>query len=251
MKIAIYTCITGGYDKLCSPIVIDPRFEYFYFSDSSSDLVPPWIFKQIDISNLNQKDKNRYIKMHPQEFFQDYDVTVYIDGSIKLIGDIYPLILRALSSSEDIFMYQHPHRNCIFTEALACSNYSHDWIWTIASQMRRYAAEGYPVNKGLFEAGVIIRKNSLKSNSLMSMWWREYLAGVKRDQISLPVCAWRLGFELGSLGESDPRFGHRYFKFVDHPPGRNIKMTIRRYINKLITLLVPREKLFNLKNFSK
>jgi hypothetical protein len=246
MRVAVYTCITEGYDTLSSPVIVDPRLEYFCFTDKPENLASPWSFMPINLPHLNAKDKNRFIKMHPHEFFSDYDITVYIDGSIQVVGDIYPLIVAVLNLKEDIFVYKHPQRNCVFAEAAACAHYSHDWIWTIALQMRRYVIEGYPVDNGLFEAGVIIRKNTAAVSSLMEMWWSEYCSGAKRDQLSLPVAAWRLGIPLGSLGKSDPRFGHRYFRFANHPQYWSLKLTARKYINRTIASLISYAKLFGM-----
>ena len=246
LKVVVYTCITGGYDSLSSSVIVDPRVDYFCFTDRPENIVSPWKFIPINLPHLNAKDQNRYIKMHPQEFFSDYGISVYIDGNIQIIGDMYPLILNTLNAPEDIFLYKHLLRNCVFTEAAACAHYSHDWIWIIASQMRRYSMEGYPVDNGLFEANVIIRKNTAHMRSLMDMWWDEYCSGAKRDQLSLTVAAWRLDIPLGSLGENDPRFSQRYFKRVNHPTQRSLKVIVRKYINRSIASFSTYEKLFSL-----
>ena len=244
LKVAVYTCITHGYDSLKAPLFVDKRFSYFCFTDNPSSVMPPWECLPIPLKGLSPKDQNRYIKMHPHEFLPDYDVTVYVDGSIQIVGDVQELILRALSSREDIFLYRHPQRSCIFSEAAACAHYSHDWIWTIASQMRRYRMAGYPVENGVFEGGVIIRKNSNSVRRLMEQWWGEYSSGARRDQLSLPYAAWRLAIPLGSLGVSDARFEGRYFRFVNHPVRRKLGLIIRKHINRSIASLVSYEKLF-------
>lgn len=246
IKIAVYTCITDNYDKLTAPENVDCRLDYYYFTDNSESLTTPWILKPIDLQHLNAKDQNRYIKMYPHKVLPDYDVTVYVDGYIQIVGDLYALICTALKSPEDIFLYKHLQRNCIFAEAAVCAHYSHDWIWIIASQMRRYRTEGYPVDNGLFEANVIIRKNTDRMRCLMDMWWGEYCLGAKRDQLSLPLVAWRLGIPLGSLGESDPRVAQRYFRLVNHPKRRSLKVTVRKYMNRSIASLASYEKLFGL-----
>jgi len=246
LKIAVYTCITQGYDSLKIPLSVDKRLAYFCFTDTPHSVMPPWEFRHIDLKGLSPKDQNRYIKMHPHEFLPGYDVTVYVDGNIQIVGDLYELICTLLNAPEDIFIYKHLLRNCVFAEAAACAHYSHDWLWTIAAQMRRYSSECYPVGNGLFEANVLIRKNTDSIRRLMDTWWCEYRSGAKRDQLSLPYVAWRLGIPLGSLGESDPRFGHRYFRSVDHPTRRSLKLIIRKHINRSIASLVSYEKLFGL-----
>jgi len=251
IKIAVYTCITQGYDSLKIPLSVDERLAYFCFTDTPESVIPPWKFFPIDLKGLSPKDQNRYIKMHPHEFLPSYDVTVYVDGSIQIVGDLYSLICSALHSPEDIFFYQHPLRNCVYAEAAKCSHYSLDWIWTIATQMRRYSKVGYPVGNGLFEANVIIRKTTLCMRRFMDEWWSEYLSGAKRDQLSLPFIAWRLGIPLGSLGESDPRFGQHYFQLVKHTSAmQGLHLDIRKVINRTIATLITYKKLFGLKTGS-
>lgn len=248
-KIAVYTCITQGYDSLTIPKFIDDRLAYYCFTDNPRNVMPPWEFVPIGLSGLSPKDQNRYIKMHPHEFLPNHDITVYVDGNIQIVGDLYELICTTLNSPEDIFLYQHLRRNCVYAEAAACAHHALDWIWTIASQMRRYSKVGYPVGNGLFEANVIIRKNNNLMHRLMVEWWREYCAGAKRDQLSLTFVAWQLGIPLGSLGESDPRFGQHYFHYVQHTAvmQRNLISDIRKSINRTIASLMTYEKLFGLK----
>jgi len=246
IKFAVYTCITQGYDSLKVPLFLDNRLEYICFTDTPEIVVPPWKFFPIDLKGVSPKDQNRYIKMHPHEFLPDYDVTVYVDGNLEIVGDLTTLFYAALNLAEDIFMFRHPWRNCIYQEAAACAHYSFAWIWSIASQMRKYSKAGYPSEHGLFEASVILRKDTARMRHLMNSWWDEYSSGVKRDQLSLTYVAWQLGIPLGSLGECDPRFGQRYFRFIARPRKRKLKLTIRKYINRFIVSLVPYEKLFGI-----
>ncbi len=247
MKIVVYTCITKGYDTLKIPSVTDDRIRYFCFTDTPEIVSPPWELQSLPLDWLDAKGKNRYVKMFPSQYLENHDLSIYLDGSIGIVGDLSVLIEEVLARPEEIFLYSHPQRNCIYSEAAACAHFSHDWIWTIAKQMRRYMEFGFPVNSGLFEAGVLIRKNTSQIEKLMDAWWREYSAGAKRDQLSLPFVAWRTGTALGSLGISDPRFTHRYFRFVNHPSRRELKVILRKYINRLVALLFSYERLFQVK----
>lgn len=234
-KIAVYTCITGGYDELTAPSYIDERIDYFCFADREYDL-KPWIMQPVSKFKLNSKDTNRYIKMHAYEILQDYDITVYIDGNISIIGDLYELIMTCYSRKYDIFMYQHFARDCVYKEADSCVYNSLDWVWTIKRQMNKYFRQGYPVNYGLFEANIIIRKNTRSVQLLMDDWWSEYYSGAKRDQLSLTVCARRQGVSIYSLGDSDARIINKYFKYNQRKNNFNFKITLRKYINRFVSL---------------
>jgi len=233
-KLIVYTCITGGYDNLSSPSIASPGVRYLCFADNPISAPPPWEVIVIDSLPLDAKDSNRYIKMHPHLFLPDHDVSLYVDGSIKILGDVIRFIEDNLQSSESIFFYEHPKRDCIYSEAMACAYYGHEWIWNIKRQMRRYQQEGFPARQGLFEAGVILRRNTAEIAELMRLWWIEYQTGVKRDQLSLTVVAWRRGTALGTLGRSDFRFEHRYFKFVPHPGRTPIHFFLRQRVNRVV-----------------
>ncbi len=243
-KIVVYTCITGGYDELSPPANVDPLISYFCFTDQQEIVVSPWTF--IDISNidLDQKDKNRYIKMHPHLVLPDHDISIYLDGSIKIVGNIRELALTITNRTESILLYDHPERDCTYDEAAACAHFAHDWIWRISLQMNRYRRRGFPPNSGLFEAGVMIRRNTAAVGQLMDDWWREYCVGAKRDQLSLPYVSWITGVALGSLGISDPRTNNRYLRFVNHRRKLRLKPIVIKYINRAIARLLPSRLLF-------
>ena len=246
IRIAVYTCITRGYDSLKSPLAVDKRLAYFCFTDNPESVTHPWEFRHIAVQGLSPKDQNRYIKIHPHEFLPDYDVTVYVDGNIQIVGNLYKLVCTVLSSPEDIFLYEHPNRNCVYAEGAACSHIAHERIWKIAAQMRRYRSAGYPVENGLFEASVIIRKNTPGMRRFMDEWWSEYRTGAKRDQLSLPFVAWQQGIPLGSLGESDPRFGNIHFRRLTHPAKPGLKLLVQKAINRFLASVITYEKLFGL-----
>lgn len=246
IRIAVYTCITRGYDSLKIPLSVDKRLAYFCFTDSPESVTPPWDLRHISLQGLSPKDQNRYIKMHPHEFLSDYDATVYVDGNIQIVGDLYELVCTALSSPEDIFFYQHPDRNCVYAEGAACSHIAHERIWKIAAQMRKYRKAGYPVESGLFEANVIIRKNTPGMRRFMDAWWSEYCTGAKRDQLSLPFVAWQLGIPLGSLGESDPRIRHIIFHQFTRSQRQSLNLSILKAINRVTAYVLSYERLFGL-----
>ena len=242
--VIIYTCITGSYDELWAPTVVDPGVIYLCFTDFKMTAVPPWQIIDISYLKLDAKDRNRYVKMYPHRFLPKHDISLYVDGSVKIVGNVRELALTATGQREDIFLYDHPQRNCVYDEAAACAHFAHDWIWRISIQMRRYRRLGYPFNHGLFEAGVIIRRDSEQVRRMMDAWWSEYLIGAKRDQLSLPFVAWTLGVALGSLGSSDPRTSQRYLKLVNHPRRIRLKSILIKYVNRAIARIIPRRALF-------
>lgn len=206
MKVAFYTCITGGYDSLKRPAKIDERIDYYVFSDDTNIAVPPWDYRAVPVTGLTSKDANRYVKMLPHEIdpLNGYDVTIYVDGSVALVGDVFEFAATIAKKPGTLFLFEHNRRNCVYDEAYACAFYGLESAVKIGRQILRYKKEGYPEGKGLYEATVIARKRDDDVSRLMGLWWDEYSKGAKRDQLFLNYLAWREGFSISSLGQSDP-----------------------------------------------
>lgn len=213
MKIALYTCVTSGYD-LISPIVFKtPGVDYLCFNDGSIRVSDGW--SDIKISDeYAGRDANRYIKIlpHLDSRLADYDLTIYVDGSIEIMGNLMPLIQWVTDSSGEIFLYEHPRRSCVYQEARACIEGMKAPIFATSRLIRKFRTEGVPEHSGLFEGGVIVRKKSNQVNRLMLAWWNAYLASVKRDQLALVYAMWKSEISIKSLGLSDHRISQKYFR---------------------------------------
>lgn len=247
MRVAVYTCVTDGYDHICSPAILTPGVDYICFNDGSIDVPKPWQDVKIDRTYLG-KDANRYLKIlpHLNNILQVYDLTIYIDGSVKIVGDLTPLIQQIIDAEGQTCIYEHPHQNCIYKEAYMCAVTGKDWFWRIERQIKYYRNSGYPSGAGLFECGVILRRHSEKNvQALMNAWWGAYQSGIKRDQISLPYLSWRLGTPIHNLGRSDFRFDKKYFSlklFHHRPLTTKISNRIRGYINQKFYIIFSRRQ---------
>jgi hypothetical protein len=245
-RVVVYTCITGGYDELTAPAHADPEIDYVCFSDGETSPVAPW--RMIDVRHLamTAKDRNRYVKMHPHLVLPEHDVSVYVDGSIRIVGNLRPFIESCESRIENILLYDHPERSCAYAEGAACAYFAHDWIWRISGQLSSYRKAGFPEDYGLYEAGVIVRRNTPEVRTLMEAWWAAYSSGVRRDQLSLPFLSWRSDARLGSLGSSDPRKTHRFFMFVDHRRRFSYTTFLIKMVNRVTERVLGRRRLFGL-----
>jgi len=214
MKVAVYTCVTNGYDAVTAPAPKTEGVDYLCFNDGSIRVPSDW--EDIRITEeYSGKDANRYIKIlpHLNSRLAEYDLTIYVDGAIDVIGDLSPLIQQVMVASGEIFLYEHPRRSCVYLEARASIESMKAPINATSQLMKKYRLEGLPENLGLFEGGVIIRKPSKEVNQLMIAWWDAYISGgVKRDQLALIYAMWKTGVVIQSLGVPDHRVGQRYFR---------------------------------------
>ena len=216
MRIAIYTCITGGYDDFREPETIESDCDYYYISDKHIDL--PQGFRFIDVDTLvpdkdiSPKDKNRYCKMHPYEIFAEYDFTIYFDGSIQLIKPISHYIHRVGTSG--LAIHRHRERDCVYSEGIFL-------VWLGAAKkddmlkdVGRYVDAGLPKHFGLFEGGMIVTDiHNPTVRELYRNWYDEYLTGMKRDQQALILTLWKMGMETNVIGD----IGEGHYNILSNP----------------------------------
>jgi len=218
-KVAVYSCITGGYDRINNPILIDDNLDYFCVSDSSKSMDSIWKFIEIPESTKKYKGGmiNRYCKLNPWSLFYDYDFSIYIDGNIDIVSDIRNLCTIAETSKIGIAMHLHSSRDCIYNESLICKLYKRGNTSAIENQMVAYRNADFPEHFGMVEATIIIvdLKNPI-AKKIMGDWWNELLrSGSGRDQLSFPYVLWKNGFKIddvGCLGTSrtrNPKFRTR------------------------------------------
>ncbi|MBD1403460.1 DUF616 domain-containing protein [Leclercia adecarboxylata] len=244
-KVAIYTCVTGGYDEIKAPHCINPNIDYICFSDKEISLPFPWKLQILNnnllLSHFDLKDLNRAIKINPEKYgyLNGYELIIYIDGSIEIISDLSDLIDSLMISDHDFFMYEHFMRTCVYDEAMECNLIGHDWYWKIRKQMIEYKRKGFPKNYGLFECSIICRKPNVAVSTFMEKWFEKYMSGVKRDQLSFTYTAWELNHSIISLGQSDARFSNNNFRLHSHTIQRSeFKRRCKSKINRILTNII-------------
>ncbi len=195
-KIVVYTCVVGEYDTIKEPLYINPNIDYIVVTDLDVREDSAW--RKIDIanlklpSNMTASQKNRYVKMHPHLIFPEYEYSIYIDGSIRVVADIIPLVY-SMGTACFLGMHNHPVRRKISTEcnAVLFSKKNVDEK-ILKKQVSNYYKQGYDDSYGILEGTVIVRKhNNPECIDLMNDWWDEMKTYPTRDQISLPYVLWK------------------------------------------------------------
>lgn len=196
-KIAIYSCIIGNYEKAKEYPFKDKRCDYFLFTDNVSIKSDFWRVKPIPDS-LTGKSKtyiNRYIKMHPNELFSNYDYVIYVDGSVLITGDIIRL-LSTIDKSVGMSGHRHSLRDCVYDEAVACFATRRGNKKNIKKQMSYYKKSGFPRHFGLIECTLLFTKIGEESAHIYNLWWDEFIRSKSnRDQLALPFVFWKLGID--------------------------------------------------------
>lgn len=208
-KVAVYKCITGGYDDFSiDKDVIDDTFDYYLITDNKPNHIGKW--KYIDIDDIisdrySNRLRARFCKINGARIFYEYDYSIFLDGNVTITGDIEWMLSKI--GITGMAMFKHPQRQeGIFEEAVACIQRNKDKEKIIQNQMVRYLKEGMPRNYGLFETTCLVRNHrNSECIKIMDDWWEELSHYSIRDQLSIMYCIWKHNYkyeDVGCLGDN-------------------------------------------------
>jgi hypothetical protein len=200
MKIAVYTCTTGGYDRLEE---IDNPYDHvacICFTDNRAFTSHTWQVRYIDDLGPENRDKiktARHYKILAHRYLSDYDASVWIDGNMfdvhldNIVKDCEAL----LDDTVDMYITDHCGRNDVYEELQACIKLSKDDPEIMRTQVEEYRAQGLPPQSGLVETTMIFRDHRSETlKAFCEQWWDEVRDKSIRDQLSFNYVAWKRGF---------------------------------------------------------
>ena len=201
--LTIYTVNFGDYDVLHDPHCID--HEYICFSDVPRSPVGggPWWPAVGPIRQKTPRLEARWHKTHSHELFPHTEWTLYVDASLEVLR--CPLDFLEWSrtvtgaSDRDLYLFRHPERDCLYDEAECCVQMGKDTRERIEPHTARYRRMTFPHHTGLWQSGVLLRRNTPAVKRFNEMWWWEIITGSHRDQVSLPVVLTFSGVAFASL----------------------------------------------------
>ena len=163
-KKVIYSIIIDDYDEI--PTFSKKKdYNYFLFTDKNyknTNWTIISISNLIEKMNISKVKMTRYIKLFPHLFFKDYELSIYLDATFIIIGDLNELLLKALNPSFDLYLIQHPKRNKVFREFKAVLKLKKENKAIVNLIRKRYIKEKFPDNLGVTENSIIIRRHNEK-----------------------------------------------------------------------------------------
>ncbi|MBP3802723.1 MAG: DUF616 domain-containing protein [Oribacterium sp.] len=202
-KIALYTCITGNYEPLIEPAVIERDYiDYYYISEKAP--IHKTIYNFIDIKDILPKEvrdyirQNRFCKILGCDIFKNYPYSIYIDGKVLVNGKLS----KHLSNINDTgitLRKEEPPFDCIYKEAAwSMTEFAHKEL--IRQQMQKYYNEGMPRHYGAFDCTCLIRDNQNEAlKKVMLDWWNEVFNYSFRDQNSFTYALWKNGYRFDDI----------------------------------------------------
>jgi len=212
-KIVVYTAVTNGYDRIASN-----RFrncDFICFSDRNRP-IPGWDVRPLPFEHADPVRTARAIKVLPHRFLSEYDISIWIDGNIRLLRNPVSLINR-LDSHFPLHVFAHPERRTLSEELEACIRKGKDNPGILREQVRQYIIQGYSEGGNLIESGVLVRwHNDPSLAEAMELWFQEIKRYSRRDQISFPYVVWKTGLRFRVMGKANARENSRYFLISRH-----------------------------------
>lgn len=200
MKKVIYTAIIGNRDIITEPAYIPEGFDFICFTNQ--DLRSKvWDVRKVSQTLEDPTRNARMYKLLPHRFLGGYDVSVWLDGNMRVVGDIQEIIDIYLNKVP-IAVFDHAQNkpdsiNCVYKEAehllgMYERGKKKEDPDLIRKQVGSYLSEEYPVNNGLAVTQLIARKhNDEQVQEAMELWWSEMKRHTKRDQLSFNYALWK------------------------------------------------------------
>ena len=238
----VYTVLTGGYDNILQPLVVDDRFDFILFSNDFDDKKKGiWSIRSIPkVIEHDLKRLSRFPKTHPESLLSEYKASLYIDANIQICDQwvynrFFELYERQIEYAGIKLILTG--RDCIYEHSFdMCQNLlEHDYI--AIRQCHELYKRGFPRHFGLNENNVIFRIHTERMKKADEEWWNWITNYSSRDQFSYMYCLWHNNVEINYfLPKTEDTRTSKHFNLIDHDGQPNvikIKVVKRSLIEKL------------------
>ena len=203
MPTIIYTVITGNYDSIKQPLVVEEGVEFILFTNNP-EIKEAGVWKVVQIPSeqwqgRTERENNillsRKVKMLPHKYFpKECEQSIYVDADMLIQGPLTEL-LKHLHEDTLFAACRHSYCKSVSEEINDLKAKGMVDATQVQQQWQRYEEWGFKDDLGISENGLLIRRhNDARVTQLMELWWKEYLNGCLRDQVSLMPCMYRTDF---------------------------------------------------------
>jgi hypothetical protein len=174
VTVAVVTSIHGSYDE---PKPMVPQ---------DVDVV-----RIVDVFPDGDRRTAKAAKLRPWRYAGDADAWIWIDGSYEVTSPSFVRDVMAITEGRPLGQFQHPARDCVYTEAAQSAPRAKYAGEPVAAQAAHYSLVGHPPRWGLWECGLIVYRDRL--TYLADLWEAEIRGWSIQDQVSQPVALMRAG----------------------------------------------------------
>jgi hypothetical protein len=173
-KVCVYTSLIGDYENLNEQSVAgQTNIPFYCFTDNPNLKSDTWNVVTIDPAlRMDPIRSQRLLKFRPWEILPDYDASLYIDNSVRLL--VPPEELFAQHSAEQgLTLPAHSFRQSVLDEFLEVARLGLDDQFRIFEQLNHYQLECPNIlQERPYWAGLLIREHASPAVRRMADIWR-------------------------------------------------------------------------------
>lgn len=182
-KKCVYTVITNDYCDLMDFNIKIKGWDFICFTNNKKIKSNFWKLRYIENNTKDVLENIKLAKKYKMLGFkelEEYDVFLYIDARISIIGDINKY-LKLLNGSDILLM---KHGGSILTQMKELTKHRYENKEMVETIKKRYEKHGYSYDNGLFAGGVLLFRPSNDVVKFFEDWWNEVKYYSHRDQLS-------------------------------------------------------------------
>lgn len=199
MKVAIVSCNIGAIDEIRPPCKQSVPFDYYYYTENTLPFPLP---------NLDARMKGKYLKTQMHRYLPEYDIFIWIDGSIEVIeGTFVEQCVEALSV-HDIVIEPHAKRDNVYAELeyiidkmkagdrYLLKRYARQPLYLEYEFYRKCGLlKTYP----LYQCSFFATWNKSPTVYIFNTWWDTIMRYSNFDQTQLSYALWKQGASVKEI----------------------------------------------------
>ncbi len=224
MKYLVFTAVFNDFDRVFPPVKVEDGISYYLLTDDAAVRVDGWHTMYVDISNFRDaKSANHYYRSMIHEEVPGYDASIYVDGNIRILGNLRQLFEAFLATNAGLGVYRHPLRSTVADEAHACLvSGKISAIDMLQQELQSQKDDGFKDDIGLIEATIMMKNHHDQRMRLaMQLWQDRFESFGTRNQLSLPYVIWKTGVTC-LYQDHNFREKNRYFGLYPHMKAHNV-----------------------------
>jgi hypothetical protein len=184
----VYTTVFGSYDELLEPIAFaEDDSDYLCFTDDPELVSLGWDIRLVEPAFPQDPVRSaRLVKILGHEVLSRYDVTLYVDASVRLSSSPAMVIDSWLGDGDEMALPVHSYREQVLDEFDEVIRLNYDDRARIFEQLVDYSVQ-YPavLDARPYWTGMMVRRSTPAVDAAMRVWADHVLRYSRRDQLSV------------------------------------------------------------------
>lgn len=222
MTVAVYRCITGGYDVPVDDRVVHPEYDYILFTDNpdlslkgyQTVLIPHELISEYKGGLLN-----RYYKLLCHRVLSEYEYSIYLDGNVRIHDGLPSLVAKFVASGSDLGLFDHNRYRSLEQELQACVMVGKASAASILKERVFMEQHCVDMTQLISDNSILVRSHEGIGNA-MDAWFSHTCDYSGRDQISLSAILHRFPLRVFRFGFAQRKF-NTFFSVHPHDRSRS------------------------------